>query len=75
MTAKETTVRELKTLTGSTIVISTPDADLRGVVESASRQFVTLTDVEAVSGPEPVALSGFVLVPVSRISYIQVVPR
>ncbi|MCT2085048.1 hypothetical protein M3D75_02860 [Microbacterium enclense] len=68
-------MRELKTLTGSTIVISTPDADLRGVVESASRQFVTLADVEAVSGPEPVALSGFVLVPVSRISYIQVVPR
>lgn len=68
-------MRELKTLTGRTVIVSTTAADFRGVVESASRQFVTLTAAEAVSGPEPVALAGLVLVPVARVSYVQVVPR
>jgi hypothetical protein len=65
-------MRELKVLTGKTAIISTPEVTFRGVVESASRGFVTLTLAESLGGAEPVAIVGFVLVPVAKINYVQV---
>lgn len=65
-------MRELKVLTGRRVIVVTPDVSLEGVVESASRAAVTLCDARAVDGPHPVVVDGFVLVPVERISYVQV---
>lgn len=65
-------MRELKLLTGKTVIVSTPEATVRGVVESATRAFITLTSAESLDGPTPVAITGFVLVPVPKVSYVQV---
>lgn len=66
-------MRELKTLTGRTVVVASDGATLRGVLESATRSFVTLVDVVDVDRPVPAPISGAVLVPSSRITYVQVV--
>ena len=66
-------MRELKTHTGRTVVVASDGATLRGVLESATRSFVTLVDVVAVDRPEPTPIAGAVLVPASRITYVQVV--
>lgn len=66
-------MRELKTLTGRTVVVASDGATLRGVLESATRSFVTLVDVVDVDRPDPVPVAGSVLVPASRITYVQVV--
>jgi hypothetical protein len=68
-------VRELKTLTGRTVIVVTGETALEGVVESATRTCVTLVDARAVDGPTPVPVDGSVLVPTSRIAYVQVVPK
>ncbi|MFJ4284024.1 hypothetical protein ACIPY0_00090 [Paenarthrobacter nicotinovorans] len=65
-------MRELKLLTGKTVLVSTPEATIRGVVESATRAFITLAAAESLDGPNPVAIQGFVLVPVPKVSYVQV---
>jgi len=67
-------VRELKLLTGRQVVLVTPVTALDGVVESATRDSVTLVKVTAVDGPNPVPVDGRVLVPASQISYVQVLP-
>ena len=66
-------MRELKTLTGRTVVVASDGATLRGVLESATRSFVTLVEVVAVDRPQQTPIAGSVLVPVPRISYVQVV--
>lgn len=66
-------MRELKTLTGRTVVVASDGATLRGVLDSATRSFVTLVDVVDVDRPEPTPIAGAVLVPASRITYVQVV--
>lgn len=66
-------MRELKTLTGRTVVVASDGATLRGVLESATRSFVTLVDVVDVDRPAPAPIAGAVLVPASRITYVQVV--
>lgn len=66
-------MRELKTLTGRTVVVASDGATLRGVLESATRSFVTIVDVVDVDRPVPAPISGAVLVPASRITYVQVV--
>lgn len=65
-------MRELKLLTGKTVLIATPEATVRGIVESATRAYVTLTSAESLDGPTPVAITGFVLIPVVKVSYVQV---
>ncbi|ALE05516.1 hypothetical protein AL755_08540 [Arthrobacter sp. ERGS1:01] len=65
-------MRELKVLTGKRVIVVTADTALAGVLESATRAAVTLCDAAAVDGPQPVPVDGFVIVPVSRISYVQV---
>ncbi len=65
-------MRELKLLTGKTVIVSTPEATVRGVVESATRAFITLTSADSLGGPTPVPIVGFVLVPVPKVSYVQV---
>lgn len=67
-------MRELKLLTGRQVVLVTPVTALDGVVESATRDSVTLVKVTAVDGPNPVPVDGRVLVPASQISYVQVLP-
>lgn len=64
-------MRELKVLTGNTVIIATPETVIRGVVESATRAFITLTRAESLDGPSPVEIAGLVLVPVAKVSYIQ----
>ncbi|GAA3947929.1 hypothetical protein [Microbacterium soli] len=66
-------MRELKTLTGRPVVVCTDGATLRGVVESATRAFVTLVDVEDVDRPIPAPIAGAVLIPARRVKYVQVV--
>ncbi|WP_431785370.1 hypothetical protein [Microbacterium maritypicum] len=66
-------MRELKTLTGRTVVVASDGATLRGVLESATRSFVTLVEVVAVDRAEPTLIAGAVLIPASRITYVQVV--
>lgn len=65
-------MRELKLLTGKTVIVATPEATVRGVVESATRTFITLTAAESLDGPNPAPIVGFVLVPVPKVSYVQV---
>lgn len=64
---------ELQRLIGSTVVLSTPDTAVRGVVAAASRKFVTIRDAQRVDLASPVEIVGAVLIPVSQISYVQVV--
>lgn len=66
-------VRELKLLTGRRVVVATEKAELRGVVESATRAFLTLTAADDVTGGPPRPIVGFVLVPVPRIAHVQVI--
>ncbi|UOE45482.1 hypothetical protein [Agromyces larvae] len=68
-------MRELKTLTGRTVIVATSETAIRGVVESATRSFVTLVEAESLEESQPVKIAGFVLVPVPRVVYVQVVPR
>ena len=66
-------MRELKTLTGRTVVVASDGATLRGVLDSATRAFVTLVDVADVDRPTPVPIAGAVLIPAARVTYVQVV--
>lgn len=66
-------MRELKSLTGQTVIVASEGATLRGVIESATRSLVTLVDVVDVDRPDPVPVSGAVLIPASRVKYVQVV--
>lgn len=66
-------MRDLKVLTGQRVVVASEGSTLRGVIESASRGFVTLVDVTDVGRPEPVPVIGQVLVPTRRVLYVQVV--
>ncbi len=66
-------VRELKLLTGRRVVVATEKAELRGVVESATRAFLTLTAADDVTSGPPRPIVGFVLVPVPRIAHVQVI--
>lgn len=66
-------MRELKTLTGRTVVVASDGATLRGVLESATRSFVTLVDAVDVSRPDHSSIAGAVLMPARRIQYVQVV--
>ena len=67
-------MRELKLLTGREVIVVTPATALNGVVESATRDAVSLMKVTAVDGPNPVPVDGRVLVPAGQISYVQVLP-
>ena len=66
-------VRELKLLTGRRVVVATEKAELRGVVESATRAFLTLTAADDVTSGPPRPIVGFVLVPVPQIAHVQVI--
>lgn len=66
-------MRELKVLTGQTVVVATPDATVRGVLESATRHFVRLTSAQDVGSGNPEPIVGLVLIPVARLSYVQAV--
>ncbi|HQE47481.1 MAG TPA: hypothetical protein PKY48_09985 [Rhodoglobus sp.] len=66
-------MRELKLLTGRRVVVATEKAELRGVVESATRAFLTLTAADDVTSGPPRPIVGFVLVPVPRIAHVQVI--
>ncbi|WP_137843851.1 hypothetical protein [Microbacterium sp. 2FI] len=66
-------MRELKLLTGKTVVISSTGATVRGVLESATRSFVTLVDAVDVSSTDPKPIAGMVLIPASRVNYVQAV--
>lgn len=66
-------MRDLKVLTGQRVVIAGEGSTLRGVLESATRQFVTLVDVEDVDRGDPVPVRGKVLIPARRVLYVQVV--
>ena len=66
-------MRELRALTGRTVVVSSDGATLRGVLESATRAFVVLVDVWDVDRPTPTPVDGLVLVPASRVKYVQAV--
>ena len=66
-------VRELKLLTGRRVVVATEKAERRGVVESATRAFLTLTAADDVTSGPPRPIVGFVLVPVPRIAHVQVI--
>jgi hypothetical protein len=65
-------MRELKLLTGRRVIIVTDATAIDGVVESATRSAVTLLKGTAVDGPNPVEIDGLVIVPVAKISYVQV---
>jgi hypothetical protein len=65
-------MRELKLLTGKRVIIVTEATALAGIVESATRHAVTLVTASAVDGPQPVEILGQVIVPIDRISYVQV---
>lgn len=66
-------MRELKILTGRRVIIASEGATVRGILESATRAFVTLVEVEDVDRPEPTPIAGQVLIPVARIRYVQAV--
>lgn len=66
-------MRELRALTGRTVVVCSDGATLRGVLESATRAFVVLVDVWDVDRPTPTPVDGLVLVPASRVKYVQAV--
>lgn len=66
-------MRELKVLTGKRVVVATAKVELRGVVESVTRSFVTLVQAEDVSSGSPVEITGFVLIPTPQVAYVQVV--
>lgn len=66
-------MRELKVLTGTTVVVASDGVTLRGVLESATKAFVTLVDAVDVSRPDPAPIAGMVLIPASRVNYVQVV--
>lgn len=66
-------MRELKILTGQRVVVAADGATVRGILDSATRSFVTLVDATDVDRPEPAALAGAVLIPVSRVRYVQAV--
>ena len=55
------------------MVVATEKAELRGVVESATRAFLTLTAADDVTSGPPRPIVGFVLVPVPRIAHVQVI--
>lgn len=67
-------MRELKTLTGRKVIVVTAETAIEGVLDSATRTSVSLVDARAVDGRTPVPIDGFVLVPIQRIAYVQVVP-
>lgn len=66
-------MRDLKVLTGQRVVVASEGSTLRGVLESATRRFVSLVEVTDVGRPEPVPVVGRVLIPAGRILYVQVV--
>jgi len=66
-------VRELKVLTGQRVVVVSDGASVRGILESATRSFVTIVDGEDVDRPEPLPIVGAVLIPAQRIHYVQAV--
>ncbi|TFD58042.1 hypothetical protein E3T43_07285 [Cryobacterium sp. Hh7] len=65
-------MREFKLLTGQRVIVVSDSASLRGVVDSATRSSMTLRDVESVGGPSPYPVDGVVIVPISKINYVQV---
>lgn len=66
-------MRELNVLTGKTVVVASTGATLRGVLESATRSFVTLVDAVDVGSGGSKAIAGLVLIPASRVLYVQAV--
>lgn len=66
-------MRELKVLTGKTVVVSSTGATVRGVLESVTRSFVTLVDAVDVGTPTHTPIAGMVLIPASRVNYVQAV--
>lgn len=66
-------MRDLKVLTGQRVIVASDGSTLRGVLESATRGFVSLVDATDVGRPEPVPVLGRVLIPAGRILYVQVV--
>ena len=66
-------MRELKLLTGRTVIVATPATTVRGVVESASRSFLTLVTAVCLDTTPEIPIDGSVMFPVSTISYVQVV--
>jgi hypothetical protein len=65
-------MREFKMLTGQRIIVVTDATSLSGVVDSATRSALTLRDVMAVDVPTPYPVDGVVIIPASKISYVQV---
>jgi hypothetical protein len=66
-------MRELKVLTGRTVVVASDGVTLRGVLESATKSFVTLIEAVDVGRPDPSPIAGMVLIPASRVNYVQAV--
>lgn len=67
-------MRELKLLTGKTVVVATPATAVRGVVGAATRNMLEVVEAVAVDGRSPVPIAGSVLIPVAQVSYVQVLP-
>ena len=65
-------MREFKMLTGQRIIVVTDATSLSGVVDSATRSALTLRDVMAVDVATPYPVDGVVIIPSSKISYVQV---
>lgn len=66
-------MRELKVLTGRTVVVASTGATVRGVIESVTRSFVTLVDAVEVGAGSPKPIDGMVLIPTGRVLYVQAV--
>lgn len=66
-------MRELKLLTGTRVVVASDGAAVRGILESATKEFVTLVDATDVSSPQAAPILGSVLIPSPRIQYVQAV--
>lgn len=65
-------MRELKVLTGKRVLVVTAETALDGVLESCTRDTLTLIKATVHDGPQPLEVEGSVIVPVSRISYVRV---
>lgn len=68
-------MRDLKQLTGRQVIVAARDLSLRGVIETASADFLTLTGAEELEpGGDPKPIDGLMLVRASAIDFVQVVP-
>lgn len=66
-------MRALKLLTGRTVIVGTPATTVRGVIESSDNEVVTLVEAVALETGQEIVVDGLLLLPISRVDYVQVV--